>query len=321
MGMQAAKTLEFHIKHGLATARISAEDKHKDSTMPMNDSPELPAPVISHYQTSLLLNARQEGLKSAITSIDLGISTVEALIQVDGVVYPDSTMLGWADAEEISSNENACYCIEDNVPVAIRGFSETLGRVYSLMPTPSAPVMLIAGFSMHRFKDIAPLKAALAMVAPLAPVHGNILDTTTGLGYTAIEASRKASHVTTIELCPVAQKMARMNPWSRELFGNPKITQIMGDCVEKIMTFADNSFSGVIHDPPTMSLAGDLYSGEFYKQVHRIVTPRGRMFHYLGDPDSATGARVTRGAVKRLYDAGFRKVISQPAAFGVVACK
>jgi len=189
------------------------------------------------------------------------------------------------------------------------------------MPTSSAPVMLIAGFSMHRFKDIAPLQAAVAMVAPLSPVHGHILDTTTGLGYTTIEAAKRAAHVTTIELCPVAQEMARMNPWSRGLFNNPKISQIMGDSFEKITTFADNSFAGVIHDPPTVSLAGDLYSGKFYKQVHRIVKPRGRMFHYLGNPESSTGSGVTRGVIKRLYEAGFEKVIPQPKAFGVVAYK
>jgi hypothetical protein len=161
--------------------------------------------------------------------------------------------------------------------------------------------MVMAGFPMHRFKDIAPLDAALAMVEAIRPIHGNILDTATGLGYTAIEASRSASHVTTIELCPVAREMARMNPWSRELFDNPKISQVMGDCFEKIRTFGDSSFSGIIHDPPTMSLAGDLYSGEFYKQVCRVLRPRGRMFHYLGDPNSATGSRVTRGVVKRLH--------------------
>jgi uncharacterized protein len=253
--------------------------------------------------------------------MDLGITTVEILIHPDGVVFPGPTMLSWKDIEEISSSENVCYSIKDNVPTPIRGFSETLGRVYSLMPTAGAPVMVMAGFPMHRFKDITPLKAALAMVEAIKPVHGHILDTTTGLGYTAIEASRSAAQVTTIELCPVVREMARMNPWSRELFDNPKISQVMGDCSEIIRTFADGSFSGVIHDPPTLSLAGDLYSGEFYKQVYRVLKPRGRMFHYLGDPDSATGSRVTRGAVKRLHDAGFKKVVSCSRAFGVAAYK
>jgi len=159
------------------------------------------------------------------------------------------------------------------------------------------------------------------MVEPLMPIRGDVLDTATGLGYTAIETSERSSRVTTIELCPVAQDMARMNPWSRELFDNPKISQVMGDASEEITKCADGSFAGIVHDPPTMSLAGDLYSGEFYRQAFRVLKPRGRMFHYLGDPNSATGARVTRGVIKRLHDAGFKKVIPLPEAFGVVAHK
>ncbi len=277
--------------------------------------------VLSHYQTAALLKARDQELRSAVTSIDLGISTVQVLIRTDDVVFPGPTTLSWKDIEEIDSNENVCYDIGDNVPTAIRGFSETLGRGYSLMPTDSAPIMIMAGFPMHRSNNIEPLDAALAMVKPVLPVHGHLLDTATGLGYTAVAASRRASHVTTIELCPVAQDMARMNPWSRDLFDNPSISQVMGDASEEIRRLADDSFSGVIHDPPTLSLAGDLYSGEFYRQVFRIMKQRGRMFHYLGDPNSATVSRVTRGVVKRLYNAGFKKVTSLPKAFGVVANK
>ena len=96
---------------------------------------------------------------------------------------------------------------------------------------------------------------------------------------------------------------------------------MMGDVSEEIRRFGDDSFSGVVHDPPTISLAGDLYSGEFYKQVFRIMKQRGRMFHYLGDPNSATVSRTTRGVVERLYDAGFKKVTPVPKAFGIVAKK
>jgi predicted methyltransferase len=70
-----------------------------------------------------------------------------------------------------------------------------------------------------------------------------------------------------------------------------------------------------------MALAGNLYSGDFYKQAFRVLQERGRMFHYIGDPNSAAGSKVTRGVVKRLHDAGFKKVISLAKAFGVVANK
>ena len=189
------------------------------------------------------------------------------------------------------------------------------------MPTGEAPVLVAAGFPMHRFKNITPFKVALAMVSPVMPMCGAVLDTCTGLGYTAIVASRTALTVTTIELCPVAQEMARMNPWSQPLFTSPKISRIIGDGFDEIGKFGDNSFAAVIHDPPTMALAGDLYSGEFYKRAFRVLQRRGRMFHYVGDPNSATGLKVTRGVTKRLHDAGFSKVIPAAQAFGLVAYK
>jgi predicted methyltransferase len=70
-----------------------------------------------------------------------------------------------------------------------------------------------------------------------------------------------------------------------------------------------------------MSVAGDLYSGEFYRQAYRVLTARGRMFHYIGDPDSYLGSRVTKGVVRRLMESGFSKVVPKPAQFGVVAYK
>ncbi len=288
-------------------------------TIPTGPSPMLP--VLSHFQTSPLLAARKQGQTSSTTSIDLGITTIEVTLTSDHIIFPDSSVLNWQSVEKIDSNENACFFVKDNAASPIRGFSDVLGRAYSLMPTSEAPVLVAAGFPMHRFKNITPLKAALAMVEPVMPIHGKVLDTATGLGYTAIIASKTASAVTTIELCPVVQEMARMNPWSQSLFNNPNISQIIGDSLREIGKFADNTFAAIIHDPPTMALAGDLYSGEFYRQAFRVLNQRGRMFHYIGDPNSAAGAKVTRGVVKRLHDAGFKKVISLAKAFGVVAYK
>lgn len=95
--------------------------------------------------------------------------------------------------------------------------------------------------------------------------------------------------------------MARLNPWSQELFNNPKITQLMGDAYEVVPTFEDESFGRIIHDPPTFSLAGDLYSGVFYRELYRILKRGGR----LGDPNSKASGGVTRGALRRLQEAGF----------------
>jgi predicted methyltransferase len=133
--------------------------------------------------------------------------------------------------------------------------------------------------------------------------------------------SRTAQHVITIELDPAAQEIARQNPWSRELFNNPKIEQHIGDSFEIVPTFHDNSFDRILHDPPTMSLAGDLYSLEFYEELYRLLKRGGKLFHYIGDPESKFGAGITRGVVERLKQAGFSRITKRAEAFGVLAQK
>ena len=283
--------------------------------------PSIPYPVFSHFQASALLAARKEGKPSILVTADLGLTTCKALLDEAGVTFPDKTHLPWNTLEKINSNQNACYCVKDDKIFQVKAYSDFSGRSFSLMPTKTAPAMLMAGFPMHRIKDIDPHAAAMAMVKTVAPVLGQVLDTATGLGYTAILAARTAEKVTTIELDPVAQDMARLNPWSRQLFDNPKISLLSGDTAEEIIKFPDKHFDGIIHDPPVVSLAGDLYSGVFYKQLFRVLKPGGRLFHYIGDPASNSGARTAKGVVRRLSEAGFKKVALEPAAFGVVAYK
>ncbi len=277
-------------------------------------------PILSHYQASALLEAHHAGKATASTSLDLGLSTVEATLAPDRLILPDQ-VLSWTEIEEIARHDTACFAITNNHAQRIRGFSELTGRAYGLMPTEAWPTMLISGLPMHRIKDTNPCRDTLAKVKAIAPINGRVLDTCTGLGYTAIEAAKTAECVVTIELDPVAQEMARLNPWSRPLFDNPKIEQIMGDAFEVIASFGDGDFQVILHDPPMLSLAGDLYSGEFYAECFRVLRRNGKMFHYIGDPDSKSVARTTKGVVRRLQDAGFARVLRQPQAFGVVAYK
>ncbi len=179
--------------------------------------------------------------------------------------------------------------------------------------------MLIAGFTMHRIVDTDPMADTLKKIATITPITGRVLDTATGLGYTAIEAAKTAEEVITIELDRGANEIARLNPWSRALFDNPRIKQIMGDAFEVVPTFADESFSRIIHDPPVFSLAGELYSGVFYAQLFRILKRGGRLFHYIGDLNSKSSGTVTRGVLKRLGEAGFTRIVRHPEAYGVVA--
>lgn len=276
------------------------------------------AVVLSRYQAAPLL-AQRDDAETATSSPDLGMTKAEVRLTDDGVVFPGDNIVGWDDLARIAASENGCFRVEPDGIDDIRVFSEATGWVRSLMPTAGAPTMLVSGIPMHRIKGIDPLADTGRKIAAIAPVTGVVLDTATGLGYTAMAAARTAEKVITIELDPAAIEIARQNPWSRELFESPRIELVSGDAFEVVRDLPDATFSRVIHDPPAMSLGGELYSRELYRQLRRIVRPNGRVFHYIGDPESASGRNITRGVVQRLGEAGFRRVVRRPEAFGVVA--
>lgn len=275
--------------------------------------------VLSHYQCRPLLQAWREQQQEATASLDLGLTQHVVSLSHAGVGLPDGQTLDWVTIQEICDAENSCFSWRQGQLSKIQAFSEALNRVYTLFPTERAPTMLISGIPMHRIKGVDPHQDTLNKIKALGPVHGAVLDTTTGLGYTAIEAARTASQVTTIELDPTVLEICQQNPWSQPLFSRPNIEQQIGDAFDLVEELPGGHYSCIIHDPPTFSLAGHLYSTEFYAQLRRVLKPGGRLFHYIGDPSSRSGRNVTRGAVKRLQEAGFRRVSARPRAFGVVA--
>jgi predicted methyltransferase len=275
--------------------------------------------VLSHRCVQPLLTARREGRRSGVASLDLGLTSDEVSLTHEGVVFPDGQSLSWTCLDEVNADTAACFVVHDNAARKIQIFSRVLNRPYSLMPTDGAPTLLNAGFTMHRIVGIDPYQDTLRKIRCLAPLRGPVLDTTTGLGYTALEAAKTAEHVLTIELDPAVLEIARLNPWSHGLFHNPRITQIIGDVVEEIRALDDESFARIIHDPPSLSLAGELYAGAFYRHLFRVLRRGGRLFHYVGNPESRHGQRVTLGVVRRLNDAGFTRIVRCPAAFGLVA--
>lgn len=181
--------------------------------------------------------------------------------------------------------------------------------------------MLISGIPMHRIKHVDPHQDTLNKIKAIAPITGRVLDTATGLGYTAIEAAKTAAHVTTIELDPTVLEIGRQNPWSQALFERSNIEQLIGDAFDLVQEMPAAQYAYIIHDPPTFSLAGHLYSANFYIELHRVLKQNGRLFHYIGDPSSRSGRNVSRGVTNRLKEAGFRRISAKPHAFGLVALK
>lgn len=275
--------------------------------------------VLSRHHVQPLLDARRDGLPVARTSLDLGLSVDEVPLTPDGVILPDGQQVTWSVLDEIVRHDAACFVIEQGVAARINRFSSLTNRASSLMATAGAPTIIIAGFTMHRIVNIDPYEDTRCKIKALSPLRGRVLDTCTGLGYTAIEAAKTAVEVVTVEWDPATLEIARLNPWSRGLFNNPRITQLIGDSVERVEEFPDAAFSCIMHDPPTFSLAGELYSGAFYRQLARVLKPGGRMFHYIGQVESKLSQGLARGVIRRLQEAGFVRVQRVPQAFGLVA--
>lgn len=278
-------------------------------------------PVVSYVQVEPLVRPWALGEEHAETSPDLGLSHVQVALMSDGIRYPVGIDLRWEDAERIAREHNKCFVLGKDGSREVAAFSAETGWMRSLYPTAGAPTMLVSGLPMHRIKNTDPWRDSLAKVRALGPISGRVLDTATGLGYTAILAARTAEEVVTIELDPVGLELARENPWSRLLFTQPNLRQMVGDAAEVLPTLPDGSFSVVIHDPPMRSIGGDLYGLAFYRELYRVLRRGGRLFHYIGDPESPSGKRTTTGVLRRLQEAGFMRVTRHPEAFGLTAVR
>ena len=179
----------------------------------------------------------------------------------------------------------------------------------------------IDGVRMHQTKNKTPLQDADEKMAVLGVRRGlTVLDVCTGLGYSAIAAARKGAKVTTVEVDEKVLELARTNPDSKALFSNPAITLIEGDALDVVPNFPSGSFDIIFHDPPRLSLAGELYSGAFYRQLFRILRQGGKLFHYTGNPGRSRGKDIPGGVKKRLSEAGFQNIIRNNNLLGFV-CK
>ena len=178
---------------------------------------------------------------------------------------------------------------------------------------------MISGIPRHRIKGTYRRLDSQSEIRAFGRISGKVLDTCTGLGYTAIQAARQASSVVTVEKDVAVLELARLNPWSEGLFTNPGIHQIVGNVVEEIEGFEDGLFSYVIHDPPAIVLAGELYSGAFYGELCRVIRAKGRLYHYTGHPKSKLGRNTVRGVARRLREVRFTRVKSTDEAF-VLLC-
>lgn len=253
-------------------------------------------------------------------SLDLGISQVSIGQWNEGVILPDGSLIGFDELEKAAKREDVVFILRDG-RLYIAAMSGD--HYYKLVPTDGAPTLEIDGIRMHRTKGTTPEADAKGKVESLRVEGGNVLDTCTGLGYTALAAvERGAQIVVSIELNPQVLKMAMINPWSKGLFEDPRIHLLIGDSYIIVDALPTGFFQYIIHDPPRLSRAGHLYSMEFYKSLHRVLQVGGRLYHYTGEPGKRfRRLDIRRGVMKRLRSAGFKKVVYREEILGVICEK
>ncbi|MEE9410168.1 MAG: methyltransferase domain-containing protein [Candidatus Heimdallarchaeota archaeon] len=262
--------------------------------------------LIDSFEAGKIVKAFQEGKESVKVKLDLGFRKKEIFFKKDDILinnkfYPVETMKKLV-------KDHGIYDLNDEI-TKIAFFDQ---HYYKLEPIEgTAPTLEIDGIRMHRTKHMTPLEDAQRKISYIRLSEGeDVLDICTGLGYTAIHSYRKKANVTTIEKDPNVIKIAKKNPFSDELFegiSNKDIKFILDDATQVAKTFENESFDVILHDPPRFSLAGELYSGNFYEELFRILRKNGRLLHYVGSPGSKyRGKDFVKGVQNRLKNAGFR---------------
>ncbi len=246
--------------------------------------------------------------------VDFGARTVSVVCGqgqavIEGVINLDLS-------EKLS--DKFCYTLDEQGLKKIALFSELTNRFYKLIPTPDWPSLAIGSVPMHKLSS--PEKDSRGKIA-LAKPHGLVLDTCMGLGYTAILAAKTSSKVITFEKDECVRALARLNPCSRGLFEAPNIEIRDRDVFSGIREFPQGYFDCVMHDPPTFTLAPELFSSEFYAQARRALKAGGRLFHYTPLYKIKRGYDFPAKVKKKLAQAGFSAISYSEAAGGFLCRK
>jgi Predicted archaeal methyltransferase len=278
--------------------------------------PHYPGPLLTRPTAGALLTARDAGASEWIGSLDLGLSSGGASLEMDAwqwrdrrYPYPptlkDRTIYYW-DGDEFA-------------PV-----SRYAGSLIKLVPTEwGAPTFEIDGIKMLPTSKESPFEDARRKVALIEP-HGKVvLDTCGGLGYFAACCLQAGVvRILSFEKNADVLWLRTLNPWSPDPdapAGAGRFQLTHADVSQAIAQIADASADALLHDPPRFGIAGELYSQTFYDQLARVLRRGGRLFHYTGSPNKLTSGRdVPREVEKRLQKAGFK---TQLALDGVLSIR
>ncbi|HKZ43035.1 MAG TPA: hypothetical protein VJ044_18895, partial [Candidatus Hodarchaeales archaeon] len=265
-------------------------------------------PTLDHRAMELLKNAMQTTMEQEVAlSLDLGISTciVRAIPSQNVFQLPSGEIIPWFGEVPI---KRVAYIILDKKILPMEWFEEDTNLYYRLVPTSNRPILRISATPMHK-------KPFLDFIERLRP-KGHVLDAGTGLGYSAVIASRTAEHVLTIEWDRHVLEIASYNPWSRELFDNKNVELRNADVTKEILSLETSQFDLIIHDGGTPKSSGEFFSKKHAEQLFRVLTRGGSLNFYLPRHGIHRGRDFAAGQISRLLSSGFKtSFISQEGSF------
>ncbi|MEM1610153.1 MAG: hypothetical protein QXQ57_00725 [Sulfolobales archaeon] len=277
-------------------------------------------PMIARYHVEQILDAMKRGARYIETTLDLGLSRAQIEIR-DGKIAIGDLEVDIRELDEIVE-EGFLYKLIGGSIVRMDMFRD--GNYYKLKPVAidKAPTIEINGVQMHRTIGADPWSDAREKVRTLGRVRGlRVLEIGTGLGYTASRLILSgALEVISIEKDLNVLQLASANPWSKML-EIPRIRIVVGDAYTLIKDLCSECFERILHDPPRISIAEELYSSEFYRELYRVLRSGGKLFHYTGEPGKHSNISYLKGIKRRLEEAGFYKVLWVDNAKGFLALK
>lgn len=279
-------------------------------------TPDAPPRVLSGHWLRTLVRSRRDG--PVEISLDLGMTRVTVNAKDDRVCLPGGPELDRRAIRDMKFRPEDCFVAAAAGLEKIYIFSEERHHYYKLYQARAdwPPTIVINNAPMHVILRHSPLDdTARKLEAVARPgrspdfAGARVLDTCFGLGYTAMLAARAgARQVDTCEVDEHVLGIARLNPWAREVFRTPRIAIHAVDSRDFLAHAADGQFDLILHDPPTITLAGELYADAVYAQLYRVLKPGGRLYHYTGDPGGRLGHDMPGKVGQRLTLAGFKRV-------------
>jgi predicted methyltransferase len=265
--------------------------------------------IDSYIAKDLIKNIESKNFKFKIL-LDLGLLEFNILFDENEKVFivDNKEKISLEKIEKLSKKDNEIIILKDEMIYPAEIYNEDTSILYNLVATKknSPPTVHISGIKMHATLNTDPLKDAKDKVKTFKKVYGEVLDTCMNLGYTSMTLLKYASKLHSCEIMEDIINLAKLNPYSKELFSSDKITIHNRNIKDLILEFEDKQFNFILHDPPSYSTAVYLYSHEFYKNMYDKLKNNGKIYHYTGMPKFKNrSSDLISKTIKKFKEVGF----------------